>query len=68
MAYRTGNRYQMAMLPQSIDQFVDKDDPVRAYDAFVDALDFKQLGIVINPYQVGNSPYHPRAMLKLLVA
>ena len=67
MAYRTGNRYQMAMLPQSIDQFVDKDDPVRAYDAFVDALDFKQLGIVINPYQVGNSPYHPRAMLKLLV-
>jgi transposase len=67
MAYRTGNRYQMAMLPQSIEHYVSEDDPVRAYDTFVDTLDFKQLGIVINPYQVGNSQYHPRAMLKLLV-
>jgi len=67
MAYRTGNRNQMAMLPQSIEQFVSEHDPVRVYDAFVEALDFDQLGIVITPCKVGNSEYHPRAMLKLLV-
>ncbi len=67
MAYRTGNRYQKALLPESIEQYVAENDPVRAYDAFVEALDFDQLGIVINPYKVGNSEYHPKAMLKLLV-
>ena len=67
MAYRTGNRYQMAMLPQCIEEYVAENDPVRAYDAFVEELEFDQLGIEINPYKVGNSEYHPKAMLKLLV-
>ena len=67
MAYRTGNRYQLAMLPQSIEEYVEKDDSVRAYDAFVEALDFNQLGIIVNPHKVGNPPYDPKAMLKLLV-
>ena len=49
MAYRYGNRYQMALLPQSIEEYVREADPVRAYDAFVDALDFDALGIEINP-------------------
>jgi transposase len=66
MAYRTANRKQMS-LPQCIEEFVSENDPVRAYDAFVDALDFDQLGIVINSYKVGNSEYHPKSMLKLLV-
>jgi transposase len=67
MAYRTGNRNQMCLLPQSIEEYVAADAPVRVYDAFVEALDFAKLGIEINPYKVGNSPYHPKAMLKLLV-
>ena len=67
MAYCFGNRHQMTLLPQSIEEYVATDDPVRAYDAFVDALDFKMLGIDINPHQVGNSQYDPKAMLKLLV-
>jgi len=67
MAYRTGNRYQLTMLPQSIEEFVSPDDPVRAYDAFVEALDFNQLGIEIDRHKVGNAEYHPKAMLKLLV-
>jgi transposase len=40
---------------------------VRAYDAFVEALDFNALGIALNPDNVGNSEYDPKAMLKLLV-
>jgi transposase len=57
----------MAMLPQSIEDYIAEDDPVRAYDAFVEALNLKDLGIDINPNKVGNSQYDPRAMLKLLV-
>ena len=67
MAYRHGNRYQMALLPQSIEEYVTKDDPVRVYDAFVEALDLNALEIEINPNKVGNSKYNPKAMLKLLV-
>lgn len=67
MAYRYGNRHQMTLLPQSIEEYVAPDDPVRAYDAFVESLDFNALGITINPHQVGNTQYDPKAMLKLLV-
>lgn len=67
MAYRTGNREQMHLLPKSIEEYVAPDAPVRAYDAFVEALDFNKLGIEINPCKVGNSAYHPKSMLKLLL-
>lgn len=67
MAYRYGNRHQMTLLPQSIEEYVTADDPVRAYDAFVESLDFNTLGIDINPHQVGNAQYDPKAMLKLLI-
>ena len=67
MAYRYGNRHQMVLLPQSIEEYVAEDDPVRAYDAFVEALDFNELGIDINPHKVGNAQYDPKAMVKLLV-
>ena len=67
MAYRYGTRYQLGLFPQSIEDYVGSNDPVRAYDAFVDALDFNDLGIQIDPNQVGNSEYDPKAMLKLFV-
>lgn len=67
MAYRYGNRLQMTLFPQSIEEYVPHDAPVRAYDAFVKALDFNTLGIAINPDKVGNSEYDPKTMLKLLV-
>jgi transposase len=67
MAYRYGNRCQMNLLPQSIEEYIAEDDPVRAYDAFVEALDFDKLGIEINTNKVGNSEYDPKAMLKLFV-
>jgi len=54
MAYRYGNRQQMELLPQSIEEYVAKDDPVRAYDAFVEVLDLNALGIDLNPNKVGD--------------
>ncbi len=67
MAYRYGNRKQMILFPQSVDDYIAADDPVRVYDAFIEALDFDQLGIVIDENQTGNPAYNPKAMLKLLV-
>lgn len=67
MAYRYGNRYQMTLLPKRIEDYVGADDPVRAYDAFVEAIDLEELGIQSEPGKVGNSEYDPKAMLKLYV-
>ncbi len=67
MAYRYGDRSQLTMFPQSIEEYVGEDDPVRAYDAFVKALKMEELGIVIDETQMGNSEYDPEAMIKLLV-
>ncbi|MBM4341731.1 MAG: IS1182 family transposase, partial [Deltaproteobacteria bacterium] len=67
MAYRYGDRFQLALFPPSIEDYVAPNNPVRAYDAFVEALDFNALGIEIDPNQVGNPEYDPKAMLKLFV-
>jgi len=67
MAYRYGNRNQINLFPESMEGYIAPDDPVRAYDAFIGALDFKRLGITLDANKVGNSEYHPHAMLKLLV-
>jgi transposase len=67
MAYRYGDRFQLGLFPRSIEDYVAPSDPVRAYDAFVEALEFSALGIEIDPNQVGNSEYDPKAMLKLFV-
>jgi len=67
MAYRYGNRNQINLFPESMEDYIAPDDPVRAYDAFIGALDFRDLGITLDANKVGNSEYHPHAMLKLLV-
>ena len=67
MAYRYGDRQQKALFPQSIDEYIPYDAPVRAYDAFVDALDLEQLGLAIEPHKVGCPQYAPKVMLKLLI-
>ncbi len=67
MAYQYGNRKQRTLFPQSIDEYISKDAPVRAYDVFVDSLDFAELGINVNPHKVGSPQYDPKIMLKLLL-
>jgi len=67
MAYRYANRNQLQLLPACIEDYISLDNPVRAYDAFIEALDLKELGLNLDPHQVGNPQYHPKVMLKLLV-
>ena len=67
MAYRYGSRHQMELFPQTIEEYVKTDDPVRVYDAFVETLNFNELGLVLDAHKVGCPEYHPQAMLKLLL-
>ena len=67
MPYITGERKQTLILPTSIEDYIRPDDPVRAYDAFVDQLDFQALGIFLDPHQVGHPEFDPAAMVKLLI-
>jgi len=67
MAYREGDRCQMTLLPPVIEEYVGPKDPVRAYDAMIDAMDIDDLGLMIDRDRVGNPAYEPRTMLKLLV-
>lgn len=67
MAYRYGDRKQRTLFPQSVDEYIPNDAPVRAYDVIVDSLDFDALGIEVNSHKVGCPQYDPIVMLKLLV-
>ena len=67
MAYKDSDRYQITLLPPVIEEYVGPEDPVRAYDAIVEAMDIKELGLVIDSNKVGNPAYEPKSMLKLLV-
>jgi len=67
MAYRYGDRKQRTLFPQSIDEYIPQEAPVRAYDVFVDSLEFTELGIEIEPHKVGCPQYDPKIMLKLLL-
>jgi len=65
MAYRYGDRHQQTLFPQTVDEYVPLNAPVRAYDAFVESLDFADLGIELDSGKVGSPQYDPKAMLKL---
>lgn len=67
MAFRHGDRFQMNLFPQSLDDYVGQNDPARVYDAFVEALDYDELGISLHEKQAGNARYNPKSMLKLLL-
>lgn len=67
MAYITGDRKQTVLFPPSVEDYIPVDDPVRAYDAFVEQLDLHELGIVIDHNQLGPPEFDPRVMLKIFV-
>ena len=48
MAYRRGERQQTNLFPTSLEEYVGAEDPVRVYDAFVDQLNLKELGILLD--------------------
>ena len=66
MGYIQGaNRDQIILFPESLDDYVNADNEVRAIDAFIDALDIGRLGFKEEPAKEGRPGYDPRDMLKL---
>jgi transposase len=62
------DREQSTLLPECLDDFIDEINPVRAIDAFVDALDLGGLGFAgVEPAATGRPSYHPSALLKLYI-
>src|SRR5499425_803555 len=61
-------RGQSTLLPECLDDFLDEINPVRAIDAFVDALDLQELGFEgVEPASTGRPSYHPAVLLKLYI-
>ncbi len=61
------DRGQWTLLPECLDDWVGEDNPVRAIDAFVDALDLGELGFKVQPAETGRPSFHPSVHLKLYV-
>jgi transposase len=62
------DRGQSMLLPECLDDFIEDINPVRAIDAFVDALDLGVLGFAgAEPAATGRPGYHPSALLKLYI-
>src|SRR5580765_5678147 len=58
------DRAQSTLLPEYLDDFIDESNPVRAVDAFVDALNLGKLGFDgVAPAATGRPAYHPSALL-----
>jgi transposase len=66
--YKIGHgRDQASFLPPCLEDYVGRDNPVRAIDAYVDALDLSALGFrdVGSDGGAGQPPYDPADLLKL---
>ena len=69
MSYLCGvSRQQMMLLPESVEDYVGPENPVRVIDAFVEGLDLGALGFEVKAEQAaGAPPYDPKALLKLYI-
>ena len=62
------NRDQLTLFPQSLDEYISEDNPVRFIDAFVVSLDLEGLGFSHSALKAtGRPPYHPSVLLKLYI-
>jgi transposase len=62
------DRAQSTLLPECLDDWVEEGNPVRAVDAFVDALDLAEMGFKdVKPAATGRPGYHPAPLLKLYI-
>ena len=62
------DRGQSALFPESLEDWIGEDNPVRVIDVFVDELDLAELGFSgIEPEVTGRPSYHPSVLLKLYI-
>jgi len=62
------DRTQSVLFPERLDDWIVEENPVRAVDVFVDALDLVQLGFGrAQPAETGRPAYHPATLLKIYI-
>lgn len=59
------NRQQITLLPESLDEYIAEDNPIRVVEAFIEALDLGALGFCVTPANTGRPSYHPAVLLKI---
>ena len=69
MAHVIGHdRSQILLLPESLDDYVGPENPVRFIDAFVAGLDLAETGFIhVAPKATGRPGYAPADLLKLYI-
>jgi transposase len=62
------DRDQVTLLPECLDDYIAEENPIRAVDAFVEALDLDALGFArAAPASTGRPAYHPGVLLKIYI-
>src|SRR5271166_3487219 len=62
------DRNQTLLLPNSVDDYIGPDNPIRFVDAFVEQLDLQGVGFFrVEPKETGRPGYHPADLLKLYI-
>jgi transposase len=62
------NRFQSTLFPESLEDYIAKDNSIRVVDAFVDKLNLKELGFDrAEPSDTGRPGYLPATMLKIYI-
>jgi transposase len=62
------HRDQTVLFPDRLEDYVDKENPVRFIDAFIDSLNLEKLGFKHSiPADTGRPSYNPQDLLKLYV-
>ncbi len=60
------DRLQATLLPDSLEDYVTDDNPVRVIDVFIDELDLAAMGFAgVAPEATGRPAYHPATLLKI---
>ena len=62
------SRTQSILFPESLDEYIQADNPVRVVDLYIDSLDLQELGFQRSvPSHTGRPGYSPAMMLKLYI-
>src|SRR6266542_3968011 len=62
------DRSQATLFPETLDEYIAADNPVRVIDVFVDELDLRKLGFDgMEPEVTGRFAYHPGTLLKIYI-
>src|SRR2546427_10148420 len=61
-------RSQSVLFPESLDEWITEDNPIRVVDRFVEELDLAELGFGrAEPAETGRPAYHPGTLLKIYI-